>query len=117
MDAATASVYIAGLSAISATIGVYMQTQAVKAREKLQATVDETAARGKAARLVQEAMAATVDDVHAQVVTLNAGTVGSFASDDETRRVAAIPHDDRTAAEQHHLESAPDPGPPIGPAR
>lgn len=58
----------------------------------------------------------TIDDVHKQVATLNESTVGQLAAAVETRRVEAIPHDERTAKEERHVESAPPLGPPIGPS-
>ena len=39
--------------------------------------------------------------------TNNDKTIGRLASDDETRRVEAVPNAERTAAEQHHLDTSP----------
>lgn len=58
-----------------------------------------------------------VQDIHENVQTMNAGTVGSFAAEDETRRIEAIPHNKRTPTEQHHLDVAPEKEPPQGPSR
>lgn len=58
-----------------------------------------------------------VADVKKEVVTGNAIKAGKVIGDGETRRVEDIPHDERTAAEQHHLDSAPEPDPPQGPGR
>lgn len=55
--------------------------------------------------------------VHHELKTLNEGTVGSFAAENETRRIEAIPHDERTATEERHMASAPPPEPPVGPGR
>jgi hypothetical protein len=59
----------------------------------------------------------TADDTHAQVVTLNESTLGELAASAETRRVEQMPHDDRTAQEQRHVDAAPEPEPPQGPSR
>lgn len=64
-----------------------------------------------------DAVAAKVDAVHQEVRTMNEGTLGSFAAEDETRRIEQIPHDARTATEQRHIDQAPEPEPPIGPPR
>ena len=55
-----------------------------------------------------------VDD---QLTTLNQGTVGSFAADDETRRIEALPFASRTKVEQHHIDEAEPKGPPQGPKK
>ena len=60
-------------------------------------------------------MQRVVDDTHRQVVTLNESTIGELAANQETRRVEDMPHDVRTAQEQRHVDSAPEPGPPQGP--
>jgi hypothetical protein len=96
MDQSTAIVVAAGLAALPGSLTVLM------------------AARSKGR---QDAMKDRLDDVHDQIVTMNGGTVGSFASDEETRRVEAIPHDERTATEQRHIDQAPTREPPIGPGR
>lgn len=57
------------------------------------------------------------EEIRDQVVTLNESTIGQLAANTETRRVENISHDDRTAQEQRHVDSAPLPEPPIGPAR
>lgn len=57
----------------------------------------------------------TIDDVKEQVVTLNESTIGQLAANTETRRVEAITHDDRTAQEQRHVDTAPPDDPPQGP--
>jgi hypothetical protein len=68
-------------------------------------------------RRAQEGIKSTVDDTHAQVVTLNESTIGQLAADTETRRVEHIDHDDRTAQEQHHVDTAPAKEPRQGPSR
>jgi hypothetical protein len=57
-----------------------------------------------------------VNRVHDEVKTLNESTIGQLAAAVETRRTGAIPHDDRTAQEQRHLDEAPPPDPPQGPS-
>lgn len=47
--------------------------------------------------------------------TGNALTLGQAGNAAEARRVEAIPHDQRTVAEQAHLDDAPEPGPAQGP--
>lgn len=56
-----------------------------------------------------------VKDTHAQVVTLNESTIGELAAADETRRAQRIAHDERTAMEQRHIDTAPAVGPAQGP--
>lgn len=58
-----------------------------------------------------------VVEVHEEVVTGNALKVGASVDAAETRRVEEIPHDERTVAEQHHLDTAPPPDPAQGPGR
>lgn len=55
--------------------------------------------------------------VRRDVRTYNETTAGALAAANETRRIEGIPHDDRTEKEQRHLDDAPPPGPPQGPAR
>lgn len=62
-------------------------------------------------------LGAQVESVHAEVRTLNEGTVGSFANEGETRRIEEIPHDERTATEQRHVDQAPPTETPQGPGR
>lgn len=70
-----------------------------------------------------EALAATVriqealEEIKGQVTTMNEGTVGSFAADDETRRVRDIDRAKRTPTEQRHLDAAPAKEAPQGPPR
>jgi len=49
--------------------------------------------------------------------TYNETTMGGLAAANETRRVEAIAHDERTAQEQRHLDDAPQPDDPQGPVR
>ncbi len=56
-------------------------------------------------------------EVKQQVITLNEGTVGSFAAEDETRRIEAIPREQRTPTEQRHIDQSRPPEPPQGPGR
>lgn len=56
-----------------------------------------------------------IDDTHTQVVTMNESTAGQLLADGETRRIEGIPHDERTAKEQRHVDDAPEPDPPQGP--
>ena len=56
-------------------------------------------------------------EVRDEVKTYNETTTGGLAAADETRRIEAIPHDERTAKEQRHIEESPGPEPPQGPAR
>lgn len=56
-------------------------------------------------------------DTHRQVLTMNEGTIGSFAAENETRRIEEIAHDERTATEQRHVDQAPEVEPPQGPQR
>ncbi len=56
-----------------------------------------------------------IRDTHSQVVTLNESTIGELMAGDETRRIAAIPYDNRTVQEQRHLMTSPAQGPPQGP--
>lgn len=49
--------------------------------------------------------------------TLNDKQPGQLLAETETRRIEEIPHDERTASEQHHLDTAPLPDPPQGPSR
>lgn len=62
-------------------------------------------------------MQRVVDDTHHQVVTLNEKPLGQLAAEGETRRIEDIPHDDRTAVEQRHIDDSPAPDPPQGPSR
>lgn len=55
--------------------------------------------------------------VHKEVRTLNEGTIGSFAAEDETRRIEALPRDQRSPTEQRHIDQAPPQEPPQGPGR
>lgn len=55
--------------------------------------------------------------VDGKVDTLNESTLGQLAAERETRRVEDIPHDDRTAQEQRHVDTAPEKEPPQGPGR
>lgn len=74
-----------------------------------QATADALAA---AAQMQQ-----TLEEIKSQVVTLNEGTVGSFAADDETRRITGIPRAQRTPTEQRHMDAAPSKEAPQGQPR
>lgn len=58
-----------------------------------------------------------IRDTHRQVVTLNESTIGELAAAGETRRAEDIPHDERTAMEQRHIDSAPVVGAAQGPQR
>lgn len=62
-------------------------------------------------------VAIMVQKVHKEVRTGNELKAGELDAAAETRRVEAIPHDKRTAQEQRHVDTAPEPGPPQGPAR
>jgi len=55
--------------------------------------------------------------VRNEVRTYNETTTGGLAAQAETRRVEAMPHDERTAKEQRHLDEAPPDEPPQGPSR
>jgi hypothetical protein len=57
-----------------------------------------------------------VDQVRQEVVTLNESTIGELLAKMETKTVESIPHDERTAKEQRHLDSSPEEGPAQGPA-
>lgn len=58
-----------------------------------------------------------VNRVHREVRTGNELRIGELAAAAETERVEKIPHDERTAQEQRHIDTAPEPGPPQGPGR
>lgn len=76
------------------------------------------AAIGAAPAIVTaRALSRKVDAVHKEVKTYNEGTVGMNSAAAETRRIEEIPHDERTATEQHHVDVAPPLEPPQGPAR
>lgn len=53
--------------------------------------------------------------IQREVRTMNESTMGQLAAGQETRRVEALDHDDRTAMEQRHLDDAPPHDPPQGP--
>jgi len=97
VDQGIAFVLAAAIAATPPTVGLYIGFRASHHR--------------------QDVMQSKLDDTHAQVVTMNEGTLGSFAADDETRRIEAIPHDQRTAQEQRHVDSAPEPDAPQGHGR
>lgn len=59
----------------------------------------------------------SIRQVDKKVDTLNESTLGEIASEDATRRIEKIPHDDRTEKEQRHLDAAPETEPPQGPPR
>lgn len=54
-------------------------------------------------------------ETRTDVDTSNVSDIGELAAADETRRVADIDYEDRTAKEQRHLDDAPAPDPPQGP--
>lgn len=56
-------------------------------------------------------------EVRDEVRTYNEKTTGQLAAEGETRRVEGIPHDERTAVEQRHVDEAPPVEPPQGPSR
>lgn len=58
-----------------------------------------------------------VEEVKAEVVTGNEVKLGTLGADNETRRIEDKPHDERTATEQHHLDTAPPQERPQGPGR
>lgn len=62
-------------------------------------------------------VAIMVNRVHREVRTGNELRMGELEAARETRRVEEIPHDERTAQEQRHIDTAPEPGPPQGPSR
>lgn len=76
-----------------------------------------TAATGAYSAWANHHLKRTTKEIRHELITLNEGTVGSFAADAETRRVEEIPHDERTPTEQRHVDSAPDPEEPQGPSR
>lgn len=47
----------------------------------------------------------TVNLVHHEVKTMNAQSIAEIADADETRRIEAIPLDDRTKIERSHMRS------------
>lgn len=55
--------------------------------------------------------------VRNEVRTYNEKPMGRLAAEDETRRVEAIDHDDRTLMEQRHVDESPPRDPPQGPPR
>ncbi len=57
----------------------------------------------------QSKIAAKVDDVHHEVTTLNGKTIAVIADEGETRRIENIPEDDRSVADQAHLDAMPTP--------
>jgi hypothetical protein len=50
---------------------------------------------------------AAIKQVHEEVKTANALKLGELADATETRRVQNIPHEDRTQAEQEHIDAVP----------
>lgn len=62
-------------------------------------------------------VAIMVNRVHKDVRTGNELRSGELAAAQETRRVEAIPRAKRTAQEQRHVDTAPEPGPAQGPGR
>lgn len=53
----------------------------------------------------------------AEVKSGNAIRTGQQIDDATTARLLEIPHDERTLDQQHHIDQAPEPGPPQGPSR
>lgn len=84
------------------------------ARASAEAARTETVlARAETARLLL-----AVKEVHTEVSTGNALTLGALADNQESRRIAAIPEAERTAAEREHIDTVgiqPEP-PPKDPA-
>lgn len=62
-------------------------------------------------------VAVMVNRVHQEVKTFNEKSLGQLGAEGETRRAEAIPHDQRTAPEQRHIDESPLPDPPQGPSR
>ncbi len=91
-------------TAVPATIALFVNA---KKTDGVRYVVDETAKRGKVARLTQEQMASIIADTHAQVTTLNGRTIGELADATETRRVGDIPTVERSPSEAQHIATIP----------
>lgn len=61
-------------------------------------------------------IAVKLNAIHTEVKTGNELRLGELAAAEETRRAERIPHDQRTAQEQHHIDTAPGIGPAQGPS-
>lgn len=54
---------------------------------------------------------AVAQAIHTEVKTINGLAIGQLADATETRRIEAISPEDRTLAEQHHVDVVPIPTP------
>lgn len=68
-------------------------------------------------KAVLPAIAKTNTEIVKALDTLNEKSVGVLAAEDETRRIEAMPHDDRNPTEQRHLDQSAPPEAAQGPAR
>jgi len=110
-DAASFAVILGRLNRIDRTLNAVQRLDAEVKHDLTQYNeIDELGREGRIERRRQlhEELAGRIEQIHAELRTMNDLTVGQMADAAETRRIESIPVEDRTSGEQEHLDAMGD---------